>query len=221
MYFQNLLIVIFGKILAIIIGLLYLRRLSLPYRLILIHTLLAVATETGGKYVAVELHQFNIWVFNLYWIAELWLLGIAGVMLSPNYRVKRMIPWLLIGNSILWLSCLYRQGICTNPTTPQCISCIILVILYFSLLIDTMLRTANVLRAPEFWLSISTILFFSCAIPIQGLYNYLIENGPGTLEKLYKIIGVMNQVRYPLVGLALYLYGSQQAKALKVRTHVL
>jgi hypothetical protein len=86
---------------------------------------------------------------------------------------------------------------------------------------DTMLHSKQPAKAPEFWLSISHVVFFSCTIPVHGLYNYLVDTSPDTLEKLYSIVNVLNHIRYPLVALALYLYGSQQAKAQKAVTHVL
>jgi hypothetical protein len=221
MYFQRLFLILFGKILAILIGLVYLRRLSTAWRLILLHVIVAIATETAGRYIGVVLHQFNLWLFNIYWFVELWLLSIPGLMLQHNYRMKRLAPGLLIGNSILWIWGFYKGQMCDNLIVQQCINGIILVAIYFVLLVETMMHTTRVLRSPEFWLSVSTILFFAISTPLHGLMNYLIDTDPVALKKLFKIVMVLNDIRYPLVALALYLYASQQANASKMKTNVL
>src|ERR1700733_2555131 len=92
-----------GKIFTIIFGLYYLKVLSIPYKLTLILVTLAAFCECYGYYISIFQHMSNLWLFNIYLIAEEWLLGVAAIYLVSNIRTKTWFMVLLIVNSIFWI----------------------------------------------------------------------------------------------------------------------
>jgi hypothetical protein len=210
MHFGTLLYMISGKILAIIVGLFFWRRLALPYRLVFFQVIIAMITEIVGRYIAYILHKHNLWLFNYYWVIDMWMAGIVGYMLVKNQTVKNSIPWLLGIATIVWLINILKQGIDIHPTWAMCIISITIVIIYFPIIINSLFSNDKIISSPEFWLSFSLILFFGCSIPLYGVYNYLYETNPLMLKQLFNIIKTLNFIRYPLIALAFYLYAHQQ-----------
>jgi hypothetical protein len=215
MLLWDLLFTILGKIVAIFIGLYFIRRLSLAYRLILIQVFIAIITELAGSYIAHVLNQHNIWLFNYYWLADMWLTGLAGYLLISNKHLKKWVPRLLIIATAIWVTTVITNGIDKQPLTALCLMSIIAAIIYFAVLINVLFNSRQILKSPEFWLSLALILYFSCIIPFWGLFNYLYNTNPKLLGQLFQIIDILNFVRYPLVALSFYLYGIQQKQKTK------
>ena len=98
---------------------------------------------------------------------------------------------------------------------------IVLVYIYMSVMSVTLFGAGKVWLQPGLWLSISVISFSACTIPFYSIYNYLAQNDPVLLKQLFNIVLLLNFIRYPLVALSLYLYGSQRMKTVKAEANVL
>ena len=62
-------------VLCIIAGVSSWKNLILPYRLILVQVVIALIFESLGVYLSIILHLSNSWLFNIYMLLELLLLG--------------------------------------------------------------------------------------------------------------------------------------------------
>ncbi len=208
------------KLPVFVVAILYARYLSAPYRLILCQAILALIIEAIGWYIAVKLHRYNIWLFNIFGLIDFWLVGTAGYLLIKNRIQRSVIPYAMTGASLLWAGIIWQQGLKVYPTWALSFIGIVVVYIYLGVLAGTIFRSNKLWLQPDFWLSISIILFYSCTIPLYTIFNYLIRYNLLLLEKLFNIVMVLNIIRYPLVALSLYLYGRYRQKTLKAGNNV-
>lgn len=216
----DIILALIVKLPVFITGIKYGRYLSLPYRLVLLQVVIAIITELAGSYIAIYQHKHNIWLFNIYWLIDFWLLGMAGYMLLRNGMQKRLVPYLLVTATIVWAANIYTQGIFIHPTLALCLISIILVYIYLGVLSGNLFRNGQLWQQPQLWLSISIISFSACTIPFYSLFNHLYRTSPETLGPLFRIIIGLNLIRYPLVAFSLYLYGRQRMKSPKTANDV-
>lgn len=217
---SSLQIAVLVKLPVFVISLVYGRFLSRPYRLVLLQVGIALVAETAGRYIALQLHQHNVWLFNIYWLIDFAILGTAGYMLTANKTQKRIIPFAMGIAMLVWAATIYRQGIWLQPTWASSLMNIILVYIYMGVMSVTLFGNGRVWLQPGLWLSISVISFSACTIPFYSIYNYLAANDPVLLGKLFNIVLLLNFIRYPLVALSFYLYGRQKLETLKKAGHV-
>ncbi|RYD58296.1 MAG: hypothetical protein EOP56_05070 [Sphingobacteriales bacterium] len=203
-----LLMLIFCKIVALFTGVILLKHLTLPYRLILIQVFIALAIEVTGYYMSIGQVK-NGWIFNLYLLPELWLFGLAGrYFYRKNYLLVNVPIMLLVGTACLIID-VYFNGI-NNLAHWAILSIgIILILIYLNALIGNSLFTDNIFSQPIFWISIATILYYACIIPSFGLYQYLADSHPNILKKLYNIVFIFNNVRYIFIAVGFYLFAKQ------------
>ncbi len=188
-----------GKIFAIIIGFIYLRKLPLAYRLILLQVVLAISAELYGRQLA-KYSVHNAWVFNIYNLSDLILTGTVAGLLLGKVKYASIAYYLVAIMCIFWSIEVYVYGIHHLASLFFTGSCIVLALLYIWLLYSKLLFTKKILKEPVFWLSISVILYFGCCLPYFGLYNYLIAHEYVIAKKLMNINRVLNFLRYPLIG---------------------
>lgn len=206
---MNLIWLILEKVIVLTVGIFYFRYLPLAYKLCVLQVALAIIAELGGRYINRVYHQQNLWLFNTYLlVGELWVTGFVPWLLLRNARVKQM---LLISLSLISVLSLINYIADTKSIFRlqsgyiliQSVHCIVFyLILLFQ---DTFSANGSLLKVPVFWLSLSAILFFSCCIPVFGLFNYLDQNYPLALKQLFGINQVFNLVRYPMVAVSFYL----------------
>ena len=208
---QLLLFLIIGKVISIAIGLIYYKRLSVAFKITLFQVVIAAIAEIYGYYLSTSIHSNNnLWFFNLYWLFELWIVGYAAMNIVSHTRVKTVILSLLVITSIIWAANVYNQSLQLYATWGISAICITLVVVYFIVLFNNLFATQRIISDPIFWLSISVVLFFGCLLPYYGLFNYLYEKSPETLNRFFDITIALDFIRYPIIALAFYLYGRQQ-----------
>jgi hypothetical protein len=212
---QLLFILIPAKLLALAVGIYYLRNLSTAYILLLIQVLFATSGELLGYYLGTIKHQNNIWVFYYLLLIDCWLIGISGRYFLADGMLKKSVPILLSAISCIWLADLFKTGLNTFSNKFFICYSVLLIVIYITVLTRPAFTEKNILKYPVVWVCIATILYYGCMIPYIGLLNYLLKNAPNTADRLYDIILGLNFIRYPLVALAFYLCGRQQQMALK------
>lgn len=215
----SLLFVIAGKIVALTTGLLFFRYLSLPYRLVMLQVFLGMMAEVAGRYIVVRYHAHNIWLFNYYWLVELWVVGLAGILLLSNIALRRAFVGLLLIPTALWIYCIYTGGNDMHPSPAITAIGTALVAIFITVLFHASFHTQKLATQPVFWLCLSVIIFFSGSIPFYSLFNYIYDTDPELLKKLFNITLVLNHIRYPIVAYSFYLLGRQQMATLNVRTN--
>lgn len=187
----------------------YYKILPKAYKLILIHVIIITSCEIAGNYLSYG-NKNNSWVFNIFWILpELVLMSWAGAYLIPNRTIKRTIPFLVVLGLVLWAGSIYINGINTFANYYFLYVCLVLIVIYLSVLLGNLFDAANISKQPFFWLSLSVLLYFSCDLPYFGLHSLLIDKYPVMAHRLYNINTVLNFIRYPLVAVSFYMLGKQ------------
>ena len=215
----SLLFVIAGKIVALTAGLMFFRYLSLPYRLMMLQVFLGMMAEVTGRYIVVRYHAHNIWLFNYYWLIELWVVGLAGILLLRNIALRRAFVGLLLIPTVLWIYCIYKNGNGIHPSPALTAIGTALVVIFITVLFHASFNMQKLATQPVFWLCLSVIVFFSGNVPFYSLFNYIYDTDPELLKKLFNITLVLNHIRYPIVAFSFYLLGRQQMATLNIRNH--
>ena len=206
---QFFLFLVLPKIVAILFGLIYIRKLTIPYYLLFAQAVLGLICEGYGYYLGDILHQNNVWIFYFYVIVECWLIGIAGYLLLDNKLLRKIFVLLLGICSAIWLYDLIVNGIKIMSNRFLVSYGIVIVLLYISALFQRAFTGGKLLKNPVLWNAIAFILYYGCTIPYFGLWNYLISNSITLADKLFNILLILNFIRYLLNALSIYLYGIQ------------
>ena len=205
-----------GQVIALIIGVYYYKYLPRSYKLVFCLIAIASFCESYGYYLSHFLHESNAWVFNLYMIIEVWLLGTAAIYLINNHKIRKLFIALLIFNSILWASVIIRNSIYLFANISMVFGCCLITVMYIIVLYhNSLFNDKGTLKESVFWLAIATILYFGCDIPYMGLHNYLVLNYPSLGTKLSIINTLLDIIRYPIVAISFILLGRQKKVALK------
>lgn len=217
-----LFMVVGGIITTTLIGVVYYKRLPKAFKLVLCQVILALICESLAKYLIVS-HSYrynNLWIFNIYLLGEIWLNGIAGRMLINNKTIKKVIPFLLAGLTVLWSINIYVESMASFANWCFIATSIVLIFIYFAVLFDLALfKNQRIVNQPAFWLSLSILLFFGCDLPYFGLRNYLIGHQLNGIEhRLHTINTILSLIRYPLIAISFILcgYGRKQKGSIKI-----
>lgn len=202
---QSLLTIVAGKIFAIFIGLYCFRFLPKAYRFILLQVILALISEVSGEGIEKYYHKNNLWIFNLYLLFETWLNGLAGIALLENKSIKRVIRYTLFLLTVVWIVNVYSNGMQIFANWCFIASAIVTIVIFMFVLFNNAFTRQNIFIKPEFWLSLSIILFFGCDLPYFGLRNYLLKHFINVEEQLYYVNYVLNFLRYPLIAICFFL----------------
>src|SRR5687768_5074155 len=108
---QLLFIVLPGKVLALVLGIYYFKKLTFPYRLLLLQVLMALVCEVYGYYIGYIQHQNNIWLLNFYILFEAWLLTAVGTQFLKKSAYKKVFPGIMALFSFLWIGELVTNGL--------------------------------------------------------------------------------------------------------------
>ncbi|MCD6062824.1 MAG: hypothetical protein K0R82_735 [Flavipsychrobacter sp.] len=215
-----LLSVIATKILALSIGLVFFRHLALAYRLAMLQVLLGTVAEVIGWHIVKTYHEHNLWLFNWYWLAELWVMGTTGILLLKNRALKKAFTGLLFIPTVLWIYLVSVNGIHTHPSPALTAIGTALVVIFITVLFHASFGNETLSTQPVFWLALSVLIFFGGIVPYYSMFNYLYQTNPVLLKKLFIITQVLNHLRYPIVAVSLLLAGRQQLATVKLRSNV-
>ena len=162
--------IIWGKVLALVIGLMFFRQLTPPFRLAMLQVFLGMMAEVTGRYIVVRYHAHNLWLFNYYWLAELWVVGLAGILLLKNVRLRAAFTLLLLIPSLIWLVLIYRNGIDVHPSPALTAIATALVVIFITVLLQLSFNTEKLAIQPVFWLCLSVLLFFGGYLPYYSMF---------------------------------------------------
>lgn len=201
---QFFLLPIVLDILTVVVGLLYFKSLSFAYRLLWMHLILTTIAEMIGAYLSMEKKE-NVWFYNFFGILpELLLVSTAGMLLITGL-FRKFVPYLIVIGLLIWTINIYTKGLHLFANWAFLYTCFLVIVIYMNVLLSLIFNRSNLLNEPSFWLSVSLLLYFSCALPYFGLYNYLAIKSPQMLRALFTINSVLNVIRYPLLGVSFYL----------------
>jgi len=205
-----------GKLFALIVGLIYYKYLPRTYKLVLCLIAIASFCESYGYYIGHHLKEHNAWIFNFYMLIELWIMGLAAYFIVKNNRIKIFFVSLLVTNTVIWVICITRSSIFSYANIAMVFNLVSLSIIFgIVLLTNSLFNKEDMIKQPIFWLSVSTIIYCACNIPYMGMYSYLLAHTPVLAKQLFKINGILDIIRYPLVAISFILLGRQKQVVLK------
>jgi hypothetical protein len=199
---------------ALVLGVYFWKKLAPVYKLVFLQVVLALATEYGGHYISRNLHQYNIWLFNIYLVVvELWLAGGIAYLLLRQMDARKIFFPLVLLTTAIWQYGVYSKGINVHYT-PFMLAISICVVFSFAVVLYYAFMTGGKMRfKPELWLCLSYIIFFGGIMPFYGFFNYMRSNHPEVLGGLFhQIVWTLNFIRYPMVAVAIYMAGKNNRK---------
>lgn len=172
-------------------------RSSLPWKLAATQLCVAVLVEGVGAFSKSN-PVFNTFMYNCYILAELLILGIAGLHWLKGRNARRCVLALMMAYVPVWIYniAVYEKGSFANLAFIY--GCIVLAITYFMLLYQSVIgRPERIYRLPLFWLCTGIIIYFGCSIPLFSLFHYFTSHGKEKLGVyLYSIIDILAIFRY-------------------------
>ncbi len=205
---MHLFLALIGKVFAIIIGLRYFKEFTVWYKLIFFQVVIAAICESYGYYL-IQLKQYNAWLYNLYYLPEFWLLGIAVGKLS--LRKRYVLVYFIIGlGTLIWSWNVYENSLSVTANWAVLYNSIVLVTMLIIVLYNCSWQSEKgFLQHPDVWIAIGMLIYFALNLPLFGLLNYLIREHLEIAKKLFWISNMTNVVRYSLIGVGFYLLGKQ------------
>lgn len=203
----QLVALLLSELIAIIIGLIYWKKIQPPYRVVVMQVATGFLVESVG-WLIMKFHLgYNSWLFNIYSIAETLFLVVIFTLLNNNKRMHLISYVIAAVMLIWWVFTTYMQGLFILNNWYIITMALLAIVLFIALLINkTVFSGGNLYRQPVFIVSISYILFYASVIPLFGVFNYLIKTDYPLADKLQNINLGAGILRYALTGLALYLH---------------
>jgi len=150
----------------------------------------------------------NQWVYNLFLLLEATVLMSLVRVVGRSALLARIALGCLVAIALMWMwEVKLEDGFFVWVNNTFVLAALFYIVLYTIALVslaDTVL--APLWRAPEFWLSLSVVVFFGSMIPYNGVLNHLWRTDRSLAASLYSINEVLLCVRYGFVGVACFLY---------------
>ncbi len=160
-----LFLVVLPKVIVCCVGLLFFRKLSMPYKVLLGANLLALCVEYAGYFIGHTMKQPNLWLFNFYMPVDVALdMWLASFFLRP--RIKKWLPVVLWGYICYWGVLVNENTIYNFAFAGLVADAFLQTTLFMFILVDnTMNSASNISKNPLFWLCMSLILYYAGNIP--------------------------------------------------------
>lgn len=201
-----------AKLFAILVGSIYWRRFTLPYKILAVQCLLAFGVEAIGRYINQASGGNNTWLFNFYCLVELAVHSYIGYLLLSRKSRQAI----LVGLAILlmfWLYSFFTDGQNRFFNWYVVVHCFFLLILYTVVLMTRVLFSQKLLwKQSLFLICIASIIYYACTIPLFGMLNYIVDSNVKMAKGLFYISHIADVLRYILVAIAFYLYGIEAKK---------
>lgn len=159
-------------------------------RLMRFFLLVDLIAELGGEMLK-QAHRSNVLLFSIYSIIELSFLlyffreTIYGTDIRKKIRVLQFVM-----PPIYLVNLLFVQGPRQFNTYTYSLGSLVLValgVLYLYRLFRNK-DTVNLLREPAFWISVGVIFFYTSALSMVGVINYVNEFPPNVIRFVLKLI---------------------------------
>lgn len=178
------------------------------YRLILLQIILALFIEIGGLVLSKTNAHDNSWLYNIYALAESWVLGGVCLQTLSLKKVKKVIFSILVGCSVVWIIETIMTGFFTfNNKFFVVWALSAIVVFIYSLIANSVFANSSVIKQPFFLLAMGIVIYYASIIPTFGLLNIVIDEDSELAVRLYDITLVAAIIRYALTAAALYLHG--------------
>lgn len=199
-----------AKALVIFFGMYYNDALPRPFRLLLFHAFIALFIELTGLWLTkVGIHN-NTVLFNLFNLADAWLMSSVAHMMLAGAKYKQMVRYVMILISFFWAYRMYDQGTERYLNLYMAVYSAFLVVIYIQVLYDNSLfKKEYMYQQPVFLICVAMMIDYGCCIPVFGTLNHFIKTDMNVAQDLLYISHVANTVRYVLIAIGFYLYAHQ------------
>lgn len=198
------LISILPSVLPVIIGILAIRRLTVPFKLVLLQIILSLSVHITCSLLVWNLDKSkanNIWVYNLFVLPDFWLQCAIAILLSKEQKATRIIIALSVLHLGAWIWNIYAVGWLELVNWAYLVANIILVGAYLSIIIKLITKTEqSMLYHPMFLLCAASILYNCCSIPYLAMFNVLNHGHRALSNKLINILDVLDAIRLLTCG---------------------
>lgn len=178
----------------------------LAFRVIGLITALALLIETSNYLMSLR-QLNNTWVYNSFTTVEFLLLLFMAWRLRPGWR-----NWLVVG-ALVGVGAMVLNATSVSPLSAMLIEGIVTLSFIAALTIGALLwslamrSTVALHRAPEFWLFMGLLVYFSALPPVVLLAWTFREKDPLLVTTLWTIMPVLCILRYLLAAYANRLQG--------------
>ena len=193
-------------IITVILGFIFVNKSDKVWlRLFPYFLLLSLTVEMTGA--ALAFHSINnILIFNLYAIIDFsFFIYFFRETTVENKKRKWYTALIFLLALLFLLNMFFVQGVFVFNTYPFITGCILLVILgvnYFYRFFDSPIHF-DLVKEPSFWISIAVIFYFTVAVTITGILNYIATLPVKTMYLLHYIQYTVNTLYYILFIIAL------------------
>lgn len=151
-----------------VLGMLYYNRMPLPYRLLFWINVLGLFVESSGHFISHNLHQANLWLFNIYLLVDVAInIYLARFFVRP--AVSKFIPLLIFIHVLVWMYVVHENSFVNFAYMSLVAASLIITILFLFILIDKVMHSdVGLTKDPLFWLCLSMILYYACDIPYMS-----------------------------------------------------
>jgi len=192
-------------VVATIFGFSLIKKLSLPFKLIVFQLFIGTITETIGLTLQ-HYGENNSMEYNIYILLECCLLLLAIIALIQQKGIRNILFISLCIFIGFWVCSISLTGMNAFAVYPFILSCILLTLGYLLLIIRMAKKVDNLLEQPIFWLSVGIVVYFGPDIPLFSMFNYFKAHGKEKLGSyLYTINDVLGILRYLLTIYGFYL----------------
>lgn len=188
--------------------------LAKPFRFLALHIILGTMVDWTSYFVIIKhLHQYNIWLVNLYLFLDVTLVLLAARAMIDHVFVKKSILLVIIAFDLWSIAHYDFHSIITNDRD-YIVGSILIGVSYFYVLFEKYhSKETSLTKNMIFWLSFVQIMYYLVQIP-----SLVVKNNTDTSMSFMIIIqninGVFNTFLYPVTGLIFYYNRRQQIKLL-------
>ncbi len=188
--------------------------LTKPFRFLAMHIFLGTICDWTNYFILIRLlHQYNIWLSNLYIFIDVTLVLLAARAMIDHVFVKKSILLVIIAFNIWSIAHYDIHSLIVNDRDYFVGSMFIGVSYFYVLFEKYHSKETSLTKNMIFWLSFVQIVYYLVQIP-----SLIVKNNTDTSLSFMIIImninGVFNTFLYPVTGLIFYYFRRQQIKLL-------
>ena len=205
-------LVILAPITTFIFGCFFYKKLTLPYKLFVIHSFIAFIVECTG-HIMHAYKQNNTPIFNFYILINFWITAIPALLFLGKIDKKELAT--LSAISLLVITNIFSSGIYKFANWGLLICSIYLCVVYFIILYNSAFNSMQQIHKHHlFWLCSGVVVYYGCNIPLMSSLNYTIKKMPSVASALFNLNRILGLFKCLFTMIAIYMcamnYGNKR-----------
>lgn len=195
------------------IGVWKIRHIDSCFKLVLLQAVIALMIDAGVIFL--KAGENNIIYYKAFLFFDICISWSILYLLTPNYAQRIAIH--ILGFLVIVFFLFEVINTPLNSFTKNSFLALCVFVCYgFLSIIVQYYKYPDKHRyyAPVVWVSMGSLYYYCCCIPMFGTQNYLIDDSLGIAEKVYFINDVLKIVRYSFLGVAFSLINSNEHKSI-------